>query len=384
MRSGEKEIEIPVSAVNTSGTNKKPGLVVLLGAISFSVLISVIGLIVVSYLLFSDKDEPILEPTGTDVSIETPVEEDLKDAPAGESDSETISVISGDYPFDMPENAPFDFDEMAQLSVKALDRYSVMYTVDGDRESFVQFIDPYLTLYLASSEYAFQKYNDTFKGVAPNLEYRESLTIRVVEKCADISASLSEKSCADVKMYGAVSPFTYTTSFYVNLDHLEFDPAFIIDVATHEVVHLLQYTYDEGYTSGSIPDWYKESMAVGLSLQADKKLELYMQDYSKHGAPEDLLELEIWYNLSGDTLESLEKKRTAYYVGGLFFDYQMKEVGLTDYLTIIGTLRKYDEYGMETIDNREEQDGFAVENPEYKKLMGIDPIDMYSEFVGNL
>ena len=278
---------------------------------------------------FCDNDSDPIVKGDDDTPTENPTEKPI-DKPN----------IPTNYPIALPTDMPFTVEEMKQLAEKGRERFYISYNWDRTKsnwseEQFAEYIEPYLVVYLASMEYSFEKYGDVFMGKNPSLEDRTNLRLTVVEKCTDVSVAYTEEVCTDVKMIGTVSPFTYGVSFYVNTSHEDFSSEFIIDVGMHETIHLLQYTYDDGYAASTIPTWYKESMAVGLAYNSPVKNALYKKDFDVYGLPESVEQLNEWYNLPGDTLENLGKKRSAYYVGGMFFNFLMESAELEEYLKIM-------------------------------------------------
>lgn len=284
---------------------------------------------------FCEKDEAP-EPNDNPTNDSIPP----NDSPNEPPEEPEEPTNPGTFEIELPKDMPFSITEMKRLATKAQERLNVSYVWDESKpnwseKQFKEYIDPYLTLYLASMEYSFEKYGDVFVGQNPSLEDRRDLRLTVYEKCTDMSVGYTQEVCSDVKMIGSVNPFTYGVSFYINTQHPEYSNEFLIDIGMHETIHLLQYTYDDGYAGGTIPVWYKESMAVGLAYSAPSKEAIYKRDYDQYGFPQTLMELNEWYSSGGDTLEELGKMRAAYYVGGLFFEFLMDRVELKDYLTIM-------------------------------------------------
>ncbi len=146
----------------------------------------------------------------------------------------------------------------------------------------------------------------------------------------------------------------------------------LIDTGTHETIHLLQYTYEKGFSTG-MPDWFKESMAVGLAYSSKNKIELYKKDYEKYGYPTDLKQMEEYLNSSHDDLEKLAKKRAAYYFSGLFWEYLMQKASLEDYLTLIPLAHTY----------REKDDNTDFEK-RFVELTGYNSKETYQNFLKTL
>ncbi|HOU76228.1 MAG TPA: hypothetical protein PK957_03855 [Candidatus Dojkabacteria bacterium] len=330
--------------INKSAKFSKKAIVLL---ISFFLLVAV-GVIFGLYFLLTrtTKGKEALCTISVKYCEEIDVEKKInskEDAPPIEKPLDPPidkPINPGDSKIELPQDMPFSVAEMNRLAQKAKTRFSIYYVWDEGKpnwseEKFIEFIEPYQNLYLASAEYSFEKYGDVFIGQSPSLEDRVNLRLTVYEKCTDMSVGFTEEVCADVKMIGSVNPFTYGVSFYINTNHPDYSNEFLIDVGMHETIHLLQYTYDEGYAGGTIPTWYKESMAVGLAYSSPSKKAIYKSDFDKYGYPETLTELNEWYNGEGDTLESLGKMRSAYYVGDLFFDFLMQKTELEEYLKIM-------------------------------------------------
>lgn len=284
-------------------------------------------------------------------------------------------VQSGEYPFSLPADAPFTLEEIQPLYEKAIAKYSVTYKEDSGvstEEEFAEYIDPYLKLFMASLEYSYDKYADVFSGESPDVEGRDMLSVRAIEKCTDIGSGLTEETCKDVKIMGSISSMMYATSFYVNVNHPDFAPDLIVDVGTHEMIHLLQYTYTSGLTGNLMPAWFKESMAVGLAYYAETKESLYLKDFNQYGAPQSLQDMEEWFRYPSDDLVKLGKKRSAYYVSKPWFDYILTKTTLDEYLTLLPICSTY-------LSWRDDSE-FDVE---FKNLTGKLPEDLYQEFLNS-
>lgn len=262
----------------------------------------------------------------------------------------TAHPPTNNYPFTLPKDSPFSIEEIDELYQRANERYYSSYKPDlniNTEEDFKRIIDPYFKLFIASNQYSFEKYDAIFRGNNPRLADRTNLFITANQKCTDIGTSLTDEVCSDVKIIGTINPFTFRTNFYANLSHPDFSVDLLIDTGTHETIHLLQYTYEKGFSTG-MPDWFKESMAVGLAYSSENKITLYKKDYEKYGFPTDLKQLEEYLRYPNDKQENLEKKRSAYYVSGLFWDYLMKEVTLESYLSLIPLANTYRDYDNDT------------------------------------
>lgn len=298
-----------------------------------------------------------------------------KPATPSEPETPTIVTTNDDYPFELPSDAPFGFEEIDRLYENAQDRFYFFYYEDSPhytKEQFEEIIQPYFKLFVASMEYSFEKYEKTFRGDNPKLDERTNLRITVYQKCTSISDGLTEETCSDIKIIGSTNPFTYSTGLYVNPQHPDFSPEFIIDIGMHEVIHLLQYTYQYG-TSTGMPDWFKESMAVDLAYSSSSKHDLYQKDYKKYGAAETLSILEENFHASTDTAENLGKLRSAYYVSGLYWEYLMQQTTLEEYLTLIPVANTYRSWRDDTEFNKK-----------FEQIVGKSPNESYEDFLDTL
>ncbi len=287
----------------------------------------------------------------------------------------TTNPLSSGYPFTLPIDSPFSIEEIEGLYQRANERYYSSYKPDlnvNSEEDFKRIIDPYFKLFIASNQYSFEKYDAIFRGNNPRLADRTNLFITANQKCTDIGTGLTEEVCSDVKIIGTINPFTFRTNFYANLSHPDFSVDLLIDTGTHETIHLLQYTFEKGFSTG-MPDWFKESMAVGLAYSSKNKIELYKKDYEKYGYPADLKQMEEYLNFSHDDLEKLAKKRAAYYVSDLFWKFLMQKVSLEDYLDLIPLAHTYREN-----DNNTEFEKRFIE------LTGYNSKQIYQNFLETL
>lgn len=314
---------------------------------------------------------PITDPTTSPAPQADPEKINVSNIP----NQDPIDTLNNNYPFTLPNDSPFSIEEIEELYKRAGERYYSSYKPDlgiNTEEDFKGIIDPYFKLFIASNQYSFEKYDPIFRGNNPRLADRTNLSISANQKCTDVGTGLTEEVCSDVKIIGTINPFSFRTNFYANLSHPDFTVDLLIDTGTHETIHLLQYTYEKGFSTG-MPDWFKESMAVGLAYSSKNKIELYQKDYEKYGYPMDLKQMEKYLNSSHDDLEKLSKKRAAYYVSGLFWEYLMQKVSLEDYLTLIPLAHTYREN-----DNNTEFEKKFVE------LIGDNSKDTYQNFLMSL
>jgi|GEM_PF-4168999 len=306
-----------------------------------------------------------------DITTSSPKENKISSIPT----QKPKNISNNTYPFTLPNDSPFSIEEIEELYKRANERYYASYKPDlsiNTEEDFKRVIDPYFKLFIASNQYSFEKYDAIFRGNNPRLTDRTNLFITANQKCTDIGTGLTEEVCSDVKIIGTINPFTFRTNFYANLSHPDFSVDLLIDTGTHETIHLLQYTYEKGFSTG-MPDWFKESMAVGLAYSSKNKIELYKKDFEKYGYPNDLIQMEEYLNFSHDDLEKLAKKRAAYYISGLFWEYLMKTVSLEDYLTLIPLAHTY----------REKDDNTDFEK-RFVELTGYNSKETYQNFLKTL
>lgn len=280
---------------------------------------------------------------------------------------ELTEISDPRYPFKILSTSPLGFDDIEFYYQKSLKRYKVSYYseigYEGEKE-FKEKIEPYVKLYLASSEYMFQEYEETFSGNNPQNDIRESLYVSVYEKCEDVSTSLNGNVCKDLRMIGSTSPFTYKTSLYLNLNHSEFKDYYVMHVSMHETIHLLTYTYDQSVISAGLPDWYKESIAEGILFDPDMYKREFPDAFVDFEYPKSLEELNDWYNDADDK----NKMRIAYQTGSEFFNYLLGKTELSEYLKLSTKRFSY-------LDNEFEN--------EFVKIYGKGSNEIYEEFLSN-
>lgn len=367
----------PINSARQKDTTrkKKSGLTIILVSLGFVFIILLVSVGLLIYKLLISKNNPNSEPIITEKPIETSVDEPVEIPEPTPSPTPKPSLSTDNaYPFELPVDAPFTFLEMEEYYNEADERFYVRYTEskDNTEEAFIAEIEPYVKYYLASTEYMLQKYNDVFQGDSPKLDDREMLTINVVEECLDANSSLTESTCDDLKMIASASPFTLSVTFFINFDHKDFHPDLILDVATHEAVHILQYTYQEGIPGSIMPDWFKESMAEGLSYISARKKSLNDELLARvDGFPETLEDLENWINADYTAEGGFDKVRISYYYADGFFDHLIKKTTLEKYLSLISVSK----------------DSYNHEGEFYKsfaKMFGKSPELMYKEYATTL
>jgi hypothetical protein len=310
-------------------TNNPPTKLIL--SIAILSLLALIALGAGTWLIVTNSN-PLIKETGS--TANSPVKSPDPSSEFGKSDAQYISHPN--YPFDLPEDGPFNFEEMETLFQQAQQRYSVFFnSSQSNSEEFQEDITPYVKLYMASSEHVFQNYSKIFEGEKSENDDRKDLSLKVYEQCTDISSGLGEDTCKDAKIVGSASPFTLSNSFYINKEHPDFHTDFIIIIGMHETIHILQYTYESNVPGSLIPKWYKESMAEGLAYGSDHKKQLYPELFVDYEYPNSFEEFSKLYNEEGDTIESLNNLRRGYAIGAEFFDYLMQYTTLEEYLTLI-------------------------------------------------
>ena len=275
-----------------------------------------------------------------------------------------------DFPLDLPDDSPFQYSEIDALYQGALERINMFYRYDSD-DDFEKKAKPYVQLYMASSQYVYDKYDLIFRGDNPNLEMREDTMLTILEDCEDYATGLSKASCDGFLMLAGVDPISGDTRFYINFEHDKFEETiveYIIDMATHETIHLLQFSYIEG--TNKTPTWYEESMATGLQHTAPARKDYYKDIYEKFGVPQSFKELEEWYKSELDTPADKGRFHSAYYAGMLYFDYILERTTLEKYVQLISS--------NETLIQLEEHSQL---DEDFKDLTGKYPEDLYQEFL---
>jgi hypothetical protein len=341
-------------------TNKPPKKLIF--SIAILSLLAFIALGAGTWLIVTNSNSP-KNQTGS--SPQSPANSPESDLESEKSDTQYISHPN--YPFDLPQDGPFNFEEMETLYTQAQQRYSIFFnSSQSNSEKFQEEITPYVKLYMASSEYVFQNYSEVFEGERPENDDRKDLSLKVYEKCTDISSGLDEDMCKDAKMVGSASPFTLSNSFYINKEHPDFHTDFIIIIGMHETIHILQYTYESNVPGSLIPKWYKESMAEGLAYGSDHKKQLYPELFVDYEYPNSFEEFSKLYSEEGDTIESLNNLRRGYTIGAEFFDYLMQQTTLEEYLTLIS------------------KDSSPMNNEfdnHFKQIFGKSKEEMYTDFL---
>lgn len=348
--------------------NKKQKIIILTCT---ALIIGVITIATVSIVLILNKsDTTPNQNNNNDNSAETTNDSDNENNEDKEKvDNDEDAYISDpNYPYDLPSDSPITFDNIEKYTTKANKRYSIWYFNDKTSEDeFAKRIEPYVDLFIASSEYVFEEYSDTFTVSSSEVNARESLTIRVYEKCSDVSAGIGEEACKDVKLVASASPFTYNVSFFANLDHPDFKPEFLIITGMHETIHLLQYTYDGGTPGSLIPVWYKESMAEALAYDPDHQKEIYPELFENFTYPQTLEDLNLYYKGGDGSPEDVDNMRRAYYIGQQFYFYLLEKCELEEYLQLIPKRVSYS-------GNNEFEEKFT-------KIFGKESEEMYQNFL---
>jgi hypothetical protein len=279
------------------------------------------------------KDNRSTEANSRETRNTTEPEESIPATEKGHQEPEIPP--SGSNSSYLPKDAPFNESELETLYKAALDRYNIFYMEDSStEEEFKKRIEPYLKLFLASSEYTFKTYGEIFQSNNTELDERESISIKVYEECTDISASVSEDVCKEAILVGSASPFTLGFSFYANLDNPKLNEKLLISNGMHETIHVLQYTYQDGDPGTTTPKWYRESMAEGLMYNSDQQKDVHPELFQDLTYPQNLEELEGMYRGEGEDTE-INNMRKAYYIGQEFYHYLITKTTLEKYVTLI-------------------------------------------------